>query len=385
MSMVRRLIEKFSRPFLYTMSMLTMVVLVVVLTGCSGGGGGGASMPGSDGDTMTPPPGQEQIRRELVVNKINEIQDIEHSNASNDDVVLDILNAAANIPRGRGTTPQGQRVVSSTSQNSAPSGGSTNTRGLIVAEHDADGMLHFTLLVEGNVTLNTNDQGASITRLEGTPEAGWKGVVFQGEAGMWNYYGDFFSDIENNGDNDYLVMGYWLSAAKERSMTSSNYGLLIAAGGNNPFERSNLDGLTSKATYEGPATGLYMSKANISAVPEFDYFTAKASLTADFGDSNTLGSVSGTITEGTTAGGITLPELNLESASIFNTAGGGNFRDNTSGVTDGGVTFSGKWGGKFFGDGASPTDHPGSVAGTFGANSGDDLQSILGVFGAYKQ
>ena len=40
---------------------------------------------------------------------------------------------------------------------------------------------------------------------------------------------------------------------------------------------------------------------------------------------------------------------------------------------------------KFFGNGAGATDHPGSVAGTFGANSADGLMSFIGAFGAHKQ
>lgn len=39
-----------------------------------------------------------------------------------------------------------------------------------------------------------------------------------------------------------------------------------------------------------------------------------------------------------------------------------------------------KWGGKFYGNGASATDHPGSIAGTLGAKTADDLQSIVGRF-----
>ena len=57
----------------------------------------------------------------------------------------------------------------------------------------------------------------------------------------------------------------------------------------------------------------------------------------------------------------------------------------TSGMTDAGVAFSGKWGGKFYSNGASATDHPGAVAGTFGAKTADDLQAIIGAFGANKQ
>ena len=54
-------------------------------------------------------------------------------------------------------------------------------------------------------------------------------------------------------------------------------------------------------------------------------------------------------------------------------------------MTEAGVAFSGKWGGKFYSNGAGATDHPGSVAGTFGAKTADDLQAILGAFGAHKQ
>ena len=156
----------------------------------------------------------------------------------------------------------------------------------------------------------------------------------------------------------------------------------VFAGGNDPFESNNLAGLAGTATYEGPATGLHMKKDNADAEPAFDSFNATASLTAEFGDASVLGSIFGTITGGMTDGGVVLPELTLESADILenNTGAGGNFYGDTSG-TD----LAGKWGGKFYGSGASATDQPGSVAGTFGAKSADDLQAITGAFGAYKQ
>ena len=49
--------------------------------------------------------------------------------------------------------------------------------------------------------------------------------------------------------------------------------------------------------------------------------------------------------------------------------------------------FSGKWGGQFYGDGMAATDHPGSVAGTFGATAtdSDGSYSFIGVFGAYRE
>ena len=54
-------------------------------------------------------------------------------------------------------------------------------------------------------------------------------------------------------------------------------------------------------------------------------------------------------------------------------------------------TFNGTWSGGFFGNGEETTDHPGSVAGTFGVTdttgTGDDAvtESYVGAFGAHQQ
>ena len=348
------------------LTLLFVIVFTFVLSGCGGGGGGG----------------QEPMSRELMLNKINEIQATERANNSDDDVATDILRTAANQPRGL-TLTSSALGISSTSQNSSRSSDRiTKRRASFVAKYDADGMLHFTMRQirdnEDATIHSTKDQGASVNRVEGIPAAGWKGVEFQGEDTSLHHYVDLFSDIENNEDNDYLVMGFWLRERKERRSTESKYGLIIASGGNDSFDRSNVAGLTGTATYEGPATGLYMLKANAAAEPELDYFNAKASLTANFGDASALGSVSGTITESMTDGGVGLPELTLEPADFIQSSS--DFHGDTSGTG-----LAGKWGGRFYSNGASATDHPGSVAGTFGAKTADDLQAITGAFGAYKQ
>ena len=54
-------------------------------------------------------------------------------------------------------------------------------------------------------------------------------------------------------------------------------------------------------------------------------------------------------------------------------------------------TFNGTWSGGFFGNGEKMTDHPGSVAGTFGVTNttgtGDDAvtESYVGAFGAHRK
>ena len=90
-----------------------------------------------------------------------------------------------------------------------------------------------------------------------------------------------------------------------------------------------------------------------------------------------LRSVSGTITEGMTDGGVALPGVTLGPAEF--TPSGADFHGDTSG---GGL--AGKWGSKFYSNGAGPPNHPGSVAGTFGAKTADDLQAIVGAFAAHK-
>ena len=299
-----------------SLSFLALAILLVfsfTLSGCGGSGGGSSSammpgegnqqMPGdsnqgmTDGGQQMPGGGQEMagggseqpIRRELMLSRINEIQATEGANNSDDDVVMDILRVTANQPRGLTFTRLGS-TVASTSQDSSSTGGVTGTRTAMVAEYDTDGMLHVTFArvptTGSPQILSTKDQGATVNRLAGIPRVAWKGVEFQGEFESRNFYGDFYSDIENNADTDYLIMGYWLRERKERSTTRSNYGLIIAAGGNDPFVRAHVAGLTGTATYEGPATGLFMMKANANAAPESDYFNAKASLTADFSEAS---------------------------------------------------------------------------------------------------
>ena len=193
-------------------------------------------------------------------------------------------------------------------------------------------------------------------------------------------YTAVYSDIQGNADTDYMANGIWLVGFKDDDGIYTGFRFGTAASGNDPYSANNLAGLTGSATYQGPATGMYMSKASSSAAPSFDYFDATARLTANFGDGTALGSVSGSITGGRTDGGGVVADLTLGSADITDRFSGGNFDGETSG---GG--FSGKWAAKFFGNGAGATVHPGSIAGTFGANSSDNLRSILGSFGAYKQ
>ncbi len=300
--------------------------------------------------------------------------------------------AAVRIRRAGGAQPLGHTPasgeMSSTTQSSHILGGRVSDLSYFLAEREVNGDLQFTFKRKtGSIVtaLSTTDEDASSRRVD-DPASGWKGIeVHHDETnGVFNW--DAYTDSRGNSDSDYLSLGSWLFIYKDSNDGSytGSYALGVAAGGNDPFDNGNLAGLTGTASYRGPASGLHMTKASASADPEFDYFDARADLAVDFGDTTAPGTVSGTITRGRTDGGLSLPDLTLGSAGIAGSALGGNFDGDTSGTTGDGISLSGKWGGKFFGNRAGSTDHPGSAAGTFGANTSDGLLSIVGSFGAKR-
>ena len=309
------------------------------------------------------------------------------------ELISDFLTAADASRIGISATSGTYAGVGSTTQSAVVnSRGQTADAWLFAAQYDQNGELHFTRrrrFDSQTYTSSTQDSEVTFNRLDGVPAAGWKGVETQASYPTADIFWDAFSDIETAEDTDYLFMGYWLYAFKDTNTGDyrGSAAIGVAAGSTDAFDRNNIPGLTGTAIYEGPATGVIMRRASATAAPETDYFNAKASLRADFGDATALGSVSGSITEGMTEGGLALPDLTLESANIFqagNTGLGGNYQGN-SGTTDEGIAFSSRWGGKLHLNGASETDHPGALAGTFGAKTVDDLQSIIGAFGVYKQ
>ena len=113
-------------------------------------------------------------------------------------------------------------------------------------------------------------------------------------------------------------------------------------------------------------------------------FTAAVALEANFGDTEALGSISGTVSGVETEGSSLDATVTLESASTGG-SNGGFFTGNTAMAFDG-RTYAGRWGGQFFDDGAAPTDAPASVAGTFGATTSENggTGSLVGAFGAER-
>ena len=182
-------------------------------------------------------------------------------------------------------------------------------------------------------------------------------------------------------DTDYLARGIWVRTPANGNLADYEFGAFVD--GNDPFEQSNLTGLTGEATYMGEATAVY----SIASTRQTYFPDAKASLTASFGDGATLGTIEGRIYDITGHGPMSDSYdgvvINLGRAAIGASDSGFFTGDTSTTGTD--SAFTGKWGGQFYGNGAAATDHPGSVAGTFGTATASGGESFIGMFGAHRQ
>ena len=179
-------------------------------------------------------------------------------------------------------------------------------------------------------------------------------------------------------ETDWLAAGIWAFIPDSKVLGDYEFGAF--ADGGDPFN-GNLQALTGTARYGGQAVGVYYASSADGS--EAGPFTADVALTANFG---AAGSISGDVRNIETEGGTEIDAtLALGSADI-GSSNGGFFTGNTS-MTFGGRTYTGAWGGQFFDDGADPTDHPASVAGTFGATTSEagGTGSLVGAFGAERQ
>ena len=180
-------------------------------------------------------------------------------------------------------------------------------------------------------------------------------------------------------DADYLSLGLWVYVPDGATrVTDWEYG--VFADGKDPFIDSNLRGITGSATYRGVATGTAVDPDEL----EEDYWTAEATLTAAFGTSSELGTVSGSVRKFDF-------ESDFDGAGLSVTLGSAPIGSSNSGFFSGAAGFTylgvtehnaGQWGGRFFGNGEDD-GKPGAVAGTFGVTSAGE--SLVGAFGAHKQ
>ena len=192
------------------------------------------------------------------------------------------------------------------------------------------------------------------------------------------------SSSETNTDNDYLAGGIWIYVPDDaNSLDDFEYGAFVD--GNDPYPQDELVRVVGSAEFTGAATGVLADRS----AGENTFFDAKVTLNMDWGSNSELGTISGTISEFEEDGILidNSPMLTLmgpqgNTSANIGTDNSGFFTGDT--VTSfNGETYTGKWGGQFYGGFAGFP--PGSAAGTFGGatGTGDSAKSFIGAFGAF--
>ena len=217
----------------------------------------------------------------------------------------------------------------------------------------------------------------------------------------WVFQPDDKAATADVADEDYLYFGWWKNEPAEETGDPAvfAYGFRTFASGSQPFTADGdaMEEVEGKATYTGAATGKYALEKGSRLAPQYeaDAFTARASLTANFGDDDAAGTIKGTITDfvnanpaGTSLDNweVTLNPITLgaNSASFESTEVVEEPDDDNAVAEIGSVeSSSGEWSGEFFGNGRED-GQPGSVAGRFKATFTDANTHIAGSYGAHN-
>ena len=250
------------------------------------------------------------------------------------------------------------------------------------------------------------------------------------DAADWTFESDANHEAGAKQDSNYMYFGYWL---QDPMAGSDDYMFAAFASGNDPFATLELqnngadeDALIAK--YNGGAAGRYVTRklevkdqaVDLQSPGNHGHFTAKAELTANFGDHPDFVSVvdevsvdvgntiSGTITDFKDGGTNLGFKVELNSRMIISSVDGmiGDKVDQTSGALGASAKFSetptnsassataGGWSGSFFGPNAAAgtattvaedpdTKLPSGVAGEFNVSS--KFTKVVGAFAAELQ
>ena len=206
-----------------------------------------------------------------------------------------------------------------------------------------------------------------------------------------NVYSDIEPDALGAADDDYLVLGVWLEVPDDVNLDTSLLGAFVY--GSERF--TNFGQVPAeKATYKGPAIGIYESRGNDSNDDiSIGSFVADAELTADF-DSNTArgDQITGEITN-FTENGQPLGDwvVSLATASGIAVNSDRHIHGNPEISRDDGASskISGEWEASFYG---SSPGFPRTAAGVFWSEVGSRVRlasgdegylGLTGAFGAY--
>ncbi|MCY4497332.1 MAG: hypothetical protein OXC14_08610 [Rhodospirillaceae bacterium] len=181
-------------------------------------------------------------------------------------------------------------------------------------------------------------------------------------------------------DSEYMWFGWWSTETDNGFVFDTNHGGTV----DNENRLLTFTGVTGTATYNGIAVGQYAISGTLVADQGHGEFTAKALLTADFGASTVIGSITNfsdhpdwevSLTGGTIAAAAVTESTVTGSTSSWTI--GDNTKDLTTGTP---------WEANFYSN--LPEDdrasvQPYGIAGTFEATHGSSAK-MAGAFGAHR-
>ncbi len=184
-------------------------------------------------------------------------------------------------------------------------------------------------------------------------------------------------------DANFQSFGWWLRKNEDGTLDAGPVYFHSFAAGNG---LTNFDTLQGEATYEGRAIGKYaIYSGAFSERSEAGHFTADATLTADFGDATTAGSISGYINGFMTDAGakddwrVNLAEDDSLTAGAFSGA--------TTWIIDGvkSSTVQGAYAGQMYDTRADQDSLPYEAGGTFDARFEEGVGEMVGAFAATRE
>lgn len=337
-----------------------LVSVVLILSAC---GGGGSTTARSNGAPNPPQPSLHQAFAGA---------------ASMNDAKQNVSVAARSEPRPGSVT-----------QSSNSEGGVTaNSLSISVEKAPARGVgfrIRETVSGAQSDFLASGTQGVEVNA-EAPESTGFQPVQANFASNNRRVWTLIFTNINTiTNTNRWLAGGFYIERTGQGQSRSDEFGAFFNGG--QPFTNS-IASLSGRATYEGNAVGI----GRISGFGSEDEIIAFASdnvqLVAEFGDATALGSISGSIRdiefapdsdESETLDGT----LTLGTASI-GSDNSGFFTGNTS-YREGNWSGSGKWGGQFYNNDATPRN----VGGTFGISFSNTVENItgelIGMFGADRE
>ena len=338
----------------------------LVLSGCGGGSGGGPASPGSSapGGRLSSDENVQTERAAAAQATPKEGSVTQSSDTDNSGVTEDVVNVEIT-----GSDPNTLRVrITYNSEEAVDTEDATVRRGVEHVFGRAPGTQFYERFTyEGTRAIEfyrSLDDGNDL----GVPAGD-----------LWvDVYTDFGADPDGDntpvGATDWLAGGIWVY--KPASGRADDYEFGAYADGADPYTDSDINSVSGTADYEGGATGVYTDGSSN------EFFDADVELMANFNANTISGRVDNFYIDDDRVSGN--PVLLLNTASFSSD----NFFTSTTSTPTGqpfeGNRWSGKWGGQFYN--GSGSQQPGAVAGTFGAvNDNDATESIVGVFGAYKQ